>query len=584
MAEPGSSPNRTGAQALTRTLRRCVPGLLLATGISFFTSLASLLSPIYMTQVFDRVLSSGSLSTLAALTLIVFFAILLNVFLEFIRLEVLGILGNWLSRRLSLDALEAIVTRSLRDRGNAGQALRDINDLRHFMAGGRVVSAMEFLWSPLFFAVLFMLHPAFGVFALVSGAVMVAIGVLNEIVTHRPITEANNAAIRSYNQFGAALQNAEVIEAMGLMGRIARRWQASHDRTLAAIARGTRRANLITALSRALRMMVQVGTIGLGVVLALDNLTTAGSIFAAMIIMSRALAPFEQLIDGWRQWLHAWAAYRRLGGTFDGADLLQRSTMALPRPDGCLEADRLVFVPPGHRRAVVRGVSFRLDPGESLGILGPSGAGKSTLARLIVGLWQPTGGALKLDGHEVHLWNRESFGSYVGYVPQSVALFETTIRENIARFAEADPAEVVRAAKMADVHDLIGGLPLGYDTVVSDRGFSLTGGQRQRIALARALFGNPSLLVLDEPDSNLDEAGEAALRRAIETATAENRMVVVVTHRRSLLAALDKLLVLKDGALTAYGRREEILASLTGGNSGTKTPVGLVSRPRAGER
>ncbi len=564
--------------------RQCLPGIFFTAAISFFTSVLMLTVPLYLLQIFDRVLSSRSESTLFALTVIAVAALLAFAALDHVRARIYLVLSHWLSRRLSLDALQATVLRSLRGRGSPSQALRDLNDLRLFLSSSAMTSALEALWAPMFFLVLFLLHPMYGVVSLIGVGILVVLAVVNELLTHRALAEANEAGVKAYTEVGSALRNAEAIEAMGLMGHIVRRWRSANEETLRLTSLGATRASLISSLSRSFRFIIQIAVVGTGVLLVLERAVSPGSIFAAAIIMGRSLAPFEQLIDGWRQWVFAWSAYQRVRALFeDGAEA--RSTMPLPRPLGRLDVDRIVFVPPGSSRPALKGLSLHLEPGEALGVIGPSAAGKSTLARLVVGVWKPTSGSVRLDGHEVYIWNRENFGQYVGYLPQNVSLFDATVHENIARLADADPMDVVAAAKKADVHDMIGRLPFGYDTEIGDSGFLLTGGQRQRIGLARALFGTPSLLVLDEPDANLDQAGEAALVRAIVEAKAAGTTIIVITHRQSVLQAVDKLIVLKDGALEQSGWRRDLPHLVSGaGASGRAVPsvlsIGGAQAPR----
>ncbi|KAF1852261.1 hypothetical protein Lal_00013655 [Lupinus albus] len=345
---------------------------------------------------------------------------------------------------------------------------------------------------------------------------------------------------------------------MGMLPALARRWQSAQSGSAGMIDRGATLSRGLAASSRSLRMILQVGVIAAGATLVIDNLVTPGSMMAAGLITGRLLHPFEQLVDGWRQWVKALEAHRRIRDLLNnGASA--RSTMPLPQPQGALTVDRVTHVPSGLNRPILRNVTFAVQAGEVLGVIGPSGAGKSTLARLLVGVWQPTAGGIYLDGTSTYLWERESFGKYVGYVPQSVALLDGTIGENISRMASADPAEIVRAARLAGVHEMIGRLPFGYDTPVGDSAFSLSGGQRQRIALARALFGRPRLLVLDEPNSNLDHDGEQALLSAVQKVKADGTTVVMIAHRPSIVAIADKLVVMKDGAVEHFGARNDVL-------------------------
>ncbi|MCM8738916.1 type I secretion system permease/ATPase [Azospirillum sp. A1-3] len=543
MTQPASAT----ASPLDEALRRCLPGMGLAVAISLFTSIGLLIVPLYMMQVYDRVLSSHSLSTLMALTVIALGGLTLYAILDYCRIRIYQKLATWLGQRLGLDAIEAIIAQTLR--GKAGtQGLRDIQELKLFIGGNAATSALELLWSPLFFAVLFAFHPAYGVVAVASAAVLIVLALATEFATRRSRRDTETATLAATEALLGALRHAEVIDAMGMAQPLTRRWLAATEEANCLSDVSLRRATALGAVSRLVRMAIQIGAMAVGVSLVVDNLASPGSLFAASIIVARALAPFEHIISDWRRWAAALAAQRRLRSLLAdrGAG---RSTMELPRPDGILEIDRVVYVPPGLNRAVLKGVSLFIAPGEAVGIIGPSASGKSTLARLLVGVWQPSSGAVRLDGHDVSLWNRENFGAHVGYLPQSVSLLDGTVRENIARMSEADPLTVVAAAKRAHIHEMIGRLPHGYDTDIGSTGYALSGGQRQRVALARALFGEPSLLVLDEPDANLDAAGEDALVRTVIEAKQRGCTVVVITHHPRLLTALDKVAVMRDGII-----------------------------------
>ena len=543
MTQPASAT----ASPLDEALRRCLPGMGLAVAISLFTSIGLLIVPLYMMQVYDRVLSSHSLSTLMALTVIALGGLTLYAILDYCRIRIYQKLATWLGQRLGLDAIEAIIAQTLR--GKAGtQGLRDIQELKLFIGGNAATSALELLWSPLFFAVLFAFHPAYGVVAVASAAVLIVLALATEFATRRSRRDTETATLAATEELLGALRHAEVIDAMGMAQPLTRRWLAATEDANRLSDVSLRRATALGALSRLVRMAIQIGAMAVGVSLVVDNMASPGSLFAASIIVARALAPFEHIISDWRRWAAALAAQRRLRSLLAdrGAG---RSTMELPRPDGILEIDRVVYVPPGLNRAVLKGVSLFIAPGEAVGIIGPSASGKSTLARLLVGVWQPSSGAVRLDGHDVSLWNRENFGAHVGYLPQSVSLLDGTVRENIARMSEADPLTVVTAAKRAHIHEMIGRLPHGYDTDIGSTGYALSGGQRQRVALARALFGEPSLLVLDEPDANLDAAGEDALVRTVIEAKQRGCTVVVITHHPRLLTALDKVAVMRDGII-----------------------------------
>jgi ATP-binding cassette subfamily C protein len=546
---------------LADSIAGLLPGLLLAVVVSFFASLCQLIPPLYMLQVFNRVLTSGSTATLAWLTIITLFGLAVYGLLDIGRARIYLALANWLNGRLGLEVLGLAVSTAVRGSSLAGEALRDVDQLRQFFSAGSLTSCLDLLWTPVFIIALFLLHPAYGVTAMVAAAIMLALGIATEAMTHGPTQRANDLQRQSLNGIANAVRHAEAIEAMGLLKPLARRWHRANDSMRAAADTASRRALTMASLSKTFQGMVQVMMMTLGVVLVVRNEASFATYMAASIIAGRCLSPFSGIIANWRQWLAIYAAYRRLRTLFDEQGAA-RSTMPLPRPQGPVEIDRVVFVPPGCNRAVLKGVSLVLQPGEAIGIVGPSTAGKSTLARLLVGVFRPTGGAIRLDGYDTFLWERENFGSYVGYLPQSVSLLDGTIRDNIARFDDGAADAVVAAAKKADVHGMIGRLPKGYDTPVEEAAYLLSGGQKQRIALARALYGDPALLVLDEPDASLDAAGEAALLKAVEAAKAKGAIVVVITHRQSILRGLDKFLLLKDGAVQGFGPAAEVMPDL----------------------
>ncbi|HET8728836.1 MAG TPA: type I secretion system permease/ATPase [Alphaproteobacteria bacterium] len=546
------------------SLRRLLAqGMLFALLLSFFLSLLQLTVPLFMLQVYDRVMSSRSLETLTMLVIVAVGCLVVFGILDFIRGRVYLVIGDAIGRRLNTPAVEAAVRETIEGQGReANQAIRDLSELRGFVTGNAISVPLELVWAPLFLVVLFLLHPAYGAVAIASAVVLILFGVLGDITTRRPLEEARKTSNRGLADVSAAVRHAEVIDAMGMLPAIARRWQRTQERTLGLMLRGGSNAKAIAASSRSARFSMQIAILATGAVLVIDHEVTAGSMIAASIIMGRLLLPFEQLIEGWRQWVFAHAAYKRINEILaEGRN--KRQTMPLPRPDGRLTVDQLVYLPPGQDHPVIKGIAFNLEPGEVLGVIGPSAAGKSTLARLIVGVLAPTAGSVSLDGHNVYQWERESFGNYVGYLPQNVALLDGTVRDNIARMRDADPKLVVEAARKAGVHEMIGRLPFGYDTPIGESGPNLSGGQRQRIALARALFGDPRLLVLDEPNANLDHEGERALLRTIEAAKRAGTTVVLIAHRPSIVTVVDKLLVLNDGRIEQFGPRTDVIKSVT---------------------
>ena len=552
-----------GRELMRGVARQCGRGLAYAALLTLFLNLLQLVLPLYMMQVYERVMNSRSIDTLVLLTIVSVGGLLVSAVLDFIRSRTYLITAEIFASRLNVATLRAAVSSSLRPAArNAAQAVRDLNDLRLFITGSAVAVPFDAAWAPVFLGVLFMLHPAYGVLALAACAILIGLSIVTEIATKRPLAEANQATVKAFTDVGNAMRHAEVIEAMGMLNAFTRRWQISQQRMLERLNRGNARAKAIAAASKSARMILQIAMIATGAVLVIDRAASPGSIIAASIIMGRLLAPFEQLIEGWRQWIFAATAYKRLSEVLSSHDS-GRQRIALPRPDGKLVVDRMSFVPPGTEKPVLKGISFTLEPGEVLGVIGPSAAGKSTLARLLVGVWEPTAGGVYLDGHNVFLWERENFGRYVGYVPQSISLLDGTIRENIARLADVPPEEVINAAKKADIHEMIGRLPFGYDTEIGEGGFSLSGGQRQRVALARALIGDPRLLVLDEPNANLDAMGEQALLQAILEAKRAGTTVVLIAHRPSIISIVDKILVLRDGMVDQFGPRTDIIKMVT---------------------
>lgn len=562
MAEAVDTRTQT-EDVLRITLRQCGTGLLLAAAIGLFISLLHLIMPLYMLQVYNRVLAGRSLDTLLMLTILAFGALMFLAMFDYIRGRIFMIIGERIARRLGAITLQATVRESLRMQSTAGgSGMRDLQELRQFLTGGSATIPFDLLMAPLFITVLFMMHPLFGMVATFAVVVLTGFGIIMDLLVRRPAARANEAAVASYADVMTAIRRAEILESMGMLPAIARRWRRGQSRALHLLGAGNSGAKALGAIARSVRMALQITMLATGAVLVIKHEASAGSIMATTMIMGRLLLPFEQMIDGWRQWAHAGSALKRLR-TLLTEHVHDRSTVPVKATQSSLRIDHVGFVPIGSDRPVLKGIDFALEPSQILGIVGPSGAGKSTLARLMVGLWKPTTGGIYLDGHDVYTWERESFGSEVGYLPQDPALLNGTIRENIARFRDAEPADVIAAAKRAGVHELIGHLPLGYETVVGDSGFVLSGGQRQRIALARALFGAPRLLVLDEPNSNMDGEGEQAFLQAISEAKREGATVVIIAQRMSILSIADQLLVMRAGCIERMGSRGEVVKALT---------------------
>ncbi|MEQ9606182.1 MAG: type I secretion system permease/ATPase, partial [Kiloniellaceae bacterium] len=530
---------------------------------SFFINLLMLTGPLYMMQVYDRVLTSGSTHTLAMLTVVAVGMILTSALLELVRSRIFVRIGSRLDRRLNTRLFQGLLRQRLRQaEGAETQPLRDLESLRGFLTGNGLISFFDAPWTPLFLVIIFVLHPLLGLVALSGAVVLFVLAVVSELATRGPLREASRDSSAAHGFTENTLRNAEVIEAMGMLPGLQQRWLQRHQSALAAQAKASDRGGLLTAGAKFVRPVLQVAILGTGAYLALQQEISPGVMIAASIIMGRALAPVEGAIGNWRGFILARGANSRLR-TFFERDEAPAPAMPLPRPKGTVSVERLVAAPPGLAKPVLKGISFALGAGESLGVIGPSAAGKSTLARLLVGVWSPATGNVRLDGADVSEWNHVELGPSLGYLPQDVELFDGTVAENIARFAEPDPQAIVRAAQRAGVHEMVLRLPEGYDSRIGTGGMALSGGQRQRLGLARALYGEPALIVLDEPNANLDGEGEEALRRAVLDLKRLGTTVVVIAHRPSVLAGLDKLLVLRDGLIEHFGPTEEVLPKVT---------------------
>ncbi|WP_433885010.1 type I secretion system permease/ATPase [Pseudomonas vranovensis] len=534
--------------------------------VGCFTALINLLMlvpSIYMLQVYDRVLSSQNETTLWMLTLMVVGFFVFIGALEAIRSFIVIRVGNQLEQGFNLHVYRAAFERNLRQGdGQAGQALNDLTQVRQFVTGPALFAFFDAPWFPIYLAVIFLFNVWLGVMACAGALLLIALAVLNERLTHKPLVEASAFQQQSTHLASSQLHNAESIQAMGMLGALRQRWFALHSRFLNLQNQASDTSAVITAVSKSLRLCLQSLVLGLGALLVIEGQMTPGMMIAGSILMGRVLSPIDQLIAVWKQWSGAHMAYQRLDGLLR-AFPEPPAPMALPAPSGRLSFEQVSAGPPGKRVATLQQISFNLGAGEVLGVLGTSGSGKSTLAKVLVGVWPTLAGTVRLDGADLHRWDREALGPHIGYLPQNIELLRGSIAENIARFAELDGLKVVEAARQAGVHELILRLPQGYDTRLGEDGGDLSGGQKQRIALARALYGGPSLIVLDEPNSNLDTSGEAALATAIAQMKAQGRTVVLVTHRSAALAQADKLLVLSEGRMQAFGPTHEVMQALS---------------------
>jgi ATP-binding cassette subfamily C protein len=521
-----------------------------------------LASPLYMLQVYDRVLSSSSIPTLLMLTLALIIALLTMAVLDNIRARVLIRAGIRLDRLLANRVVAAMVRQANALQGSGrGQALRDLDSFRQFVTGSSVYALFDSPWAPVFILAVGLLDPILGFVALVFATILLALAVVNEHLVRGPLAESGEAASRNYAFTEASLRNSHVIEGMGMIGGLLERWSRDRNRMLATQALASDRGAAVSSAIRFCRITMQSLMLGAAAFLVIDRVVTPGVMFASMILLGRTLMPIEQAVGSWRQLVSARAAYRRVGALLE-AQPPDPAAIALPRPKGRLQAQGVTFHLPGIVTPVLHDLSFVLEPGECLGIIGPSGAGKSTLARLIVGIHAPSRGAVRLDGANVATWDRADFGRHVGYLPQEIELFADTVAANISRFGSGNDQEIIDAAIAAGVHQMILGLPRGYETQIGEGGVNLSGGHRQRIGLARALYRGPSLVVLDEPSSNLDMEGEHALASCLVALKEAGRTVIIISHRHATLNTVDKILLLHNGMSRMFGPRREVLAKL----------------------
>ena len=531
-------------------------------GFSGAINLLYLAPSLYMMQVYDRVLNSRNETTLIMLSIITLGAFAVMAWIEQIRAQVLVRLGNQVDDQLSPRVFTASFERNLRGRmGAAGAAMNDLTQVRQFVTGNGLFAFFDMPWTPIYILVVYFFHPVLGLFVLFGAVVSFILAWLNERVTKQGLSEANQAAMMGSGFATSNLRNAEVIEAMGMLPALRTRWKAMQDRLLEKQSEASDRGAMISAAIKFWRLTMQSAVLGIGALLVLENLASPGVMIAASILAGRALAPVDMAIASWKGFSSARASYERLKRLLE--EFPPRvGGMSLPRPKGTLTVENTIATPPGAPNPVLKGVNFAVKPGEVLVIVGPSASGKSTLARLMVGVWPAQAGKVRLDGADIFLWNKDELGPWIGYLPQDIELFDGTIAENIARFGEIDSEQVIAAATKAGMHEMILRFPRGYDTPIGEAGSALSGGQRQRIALARALYGDPALIVLDEPNSNLDDAGEQALVRAVMQAKSEQRTVVLITHRTSIVGIADSMLVLREGMVQAHGPRQQVLQAL----------------------
>lgn len=548
---------------LTRALRGGKRAAMVAFGFSLVSNLLYLALPLYTYQVYGRVMVSQSQATLWVLTAVTLFVFVVSSAIDDFRARILINYGVALDQRVSGRVFAALFDAAVRgEPGARAQALRDLDQFRQTVTGIGAAAIFDVPWIPVFLGVLFIVDPLVGFVTLAGALILFALAWAQARASQPALRDANEAALKSYAFTDAALRNGEVVRAMGMLPTLGGAWARHRAVTIERGAAASEIANTYNDIIKTVRLSIQVLIIAVGAYLILRGQIHSGMLFANMILASRALQPIEKIVGTWEPLNNMVRAHERLQTLLTKAEPPPPAT-ALPRPSGRLSVEGVSFAPPGASKLVLAGVHFAVEPGEVVGVIGPSGAGKSTLARLLVGTWRPQQGAVRLDGADVFKWDRAEFGRYVGYLPQDTELFAGSVRDNIARFRDdvSDEA-VVQAARLAGVHDLILRMPAGYDTEVGEGGVILSVGQRQRVGLARAMLGDPALVVLDEPNANLDADGEDALVRAIDALKAAGTTLVVISHRPGVFRSADKILVLREGRVEMFGPRDQVMARL----------------------
>lgn len=565
---------------LARALAACRGQLMAVAVFSGVVNVLQLTVSLYMMQVFDRVLSTRNLNTLLYLTLIAMVALGLLALLEGARSRIMQRIGTWMEEKVAPEGFTRAIESQLRGRPYRMEALRDLGVCRGFIGSPGALALYDVPWVPAYLFVIFLLHPMLGWISLLGAALLFSLTIFNEFATSRLLKEANTAAMASQRRAESVVRNAEVIDSMGMLPAVMARWRLGVAEMSVPMNRAMDRAAPLLAITKFFRLVVQVAILGIGAYLVLEQQLTAGASIAASIIMGRALAPVEQMIGGWKQLVQARQSWRRLQA-FLVLPRLRPPGIPLPEPKGRLSVERVTFGFPGATVATIKGITFALEPGDSVAVIGPSAAGKTTLIRLLTGTLQPSAGSVRLDGADVYTWQREDFGRHVGYLPQDVELFDGTVLDNIARMAQAPAEAVFDAARLAGCHEMILRLPKGYETEIGEGGQHLSGGQRQQIGLARAMFGNPKMIVLDEPNSNLDGDAESALLRALHDLKRHGTTVVLVSHRPVLVQGVEKVLLMRDGAVEMFGPRAEVLKKIMKPATPIAAPAGRIEAKEA---
>lgn len=549
--------------ALYDALGACKGSFIVVGFFSMFINILMIVPAIYMLQVYDRVITSGSVTTLLMLTLIMAMLLIAMGGLEWVRSRILVRVSNKIDFLLNRQVFDNSFKIALYSGGaqNSSQPMQDLTALRQFMTGNGLFAFFDAPWIPIYLAVMYVFHPWFGIIGLVSAIVLIILAFIGEKLTGKMLQQANQEAAAANGKMGKNLVNAEVVESMGMLGKMRALWQEKQTNVLVLQSTASDRAGILSTSSKTIRMLMQSIILGVGAYLTIQQQITPGLMIAGSILLGRALAPVDQMIGAWKSFIAARGQFKRLSDMLSNIPQ-EEERMSLPAPNGNIQFEGVVVAPPGSRLTTLKNITFTAQAGDTVGILGPSAAGKSTLARALIGIWPAAAGKVRLDGADIFTWNREELGPHIGYLPQDIELFEGSISDNIARFGDIDAEQVVTAAQTAGVHHMILELSDGYDTIIGAQGGGLSGGQRQRIGLARALYGNPTLIVLDEPNSNLDDVGEKALAAAIQVMKQRGATIFIITHRVSILSQVEKLLVLSQGNLQMFGPRDDVLKAL----------------------
>ncbi len=549
---------------LTETMAAIKQHFIYAAGFSAAINILYLSPTLYMMQVYNKVVPSNSYSTLAAMTILIIFLVLAQGSFEWVRSYLLVFASNKIEMSLRDRVFNASFKMALMNPNSrsGAQAISDLTSLRQFLTGNGIFAFFDLPWFPVYLAVMFMFHWAYGLMTIFAVIVMSFLAYLTDAVTTKRLKDANVEMGKATSNLTNSLQNVEIIEAMGMTASVRNKQMKFSDNVLKLQTEASKMAGFLSSMSKTFRTLVQSLILGLGAWLALDHQVTGGAMIAGSLLLGRALAPIDMLIGTWKTFSVARSQYDRLCALLEMVPEPQER-MKLPPPLGNVSLEQIYVTPPGAKTPVLKGINLQLNAGEILGVIGPSASGKSTLARSMLGIWPAFSGKVRLDGADITSWNRGDLGPYIGYLPQDIELFDGSIADNICRFGEHNSEKIVEAAKMCGVHEMILRQPEGYDTVIGGSGGVLSGGQRQRIGLARAIYGSPKLLVLDEPNSNLDDQGERELVAAILRVKAQGCTVVIISHRTLVLSIVDKVVVLKDGMVLSFGQREQVLSQLT---------------------